>query len=275
MRGVNPLTITAFFTNLKDMWLERNPCVSTQIPIVSQPIQPILTPQNDIIAEGNKAFELVKRLSKDLDYSGIATDVDTIGTFIYDDLGRRFGRKTNHNRRSPFSELQVRNTNATKKVKRVIQKVPARQIVTQQIVRHCSVCENVSHTKVNCPGVKRIATQQVNRHYSACGNVSHTKVNCPGVKRTKKVNYVYQDEVEDFEASEDEEYIEEYIMEEEDEAEEEEIEEDDDNDEPRGASHNDDKSASSRNCYAVKKKKVVRSGVPIKKSTKPKEGVTK
>src|SRR3954452_9449296 len=136
MRGVGPLTITAFFTNLKDMWLERNPCVSAQIPIVSQPIQPILTPQNDTLAEGNKALKLVKRLTKDLDYSGIATDVDTIGIFIYDELGRRLGRKTDHNRRSPFSELQVRNTNATKKVKRVIQKVPARQIVIQQVVRH-------------------------------------------------------------------------------------------------------------------------------------------
>src|SRR3954447_23075013 len=120
MKIAGPVDIDAYFTKLKNLWLERNPCVSTQIPIVSQPIQPILTPQNDTLAEGNKALELVKRLSKDLDYSGIATDVDTIGTFIYDDLGRRLGRKTNHNRRSPFAELQVRNTNATKKTVRKV-----------------------------------------------------------------------------------------------------------------------------------------------------------
>ncbi|PKC54177.1 hypothetical protein RhiirA1_403806 [Rhizophagus irregularis] len=72
--------------------------------------------------------------------------------------------------------------------------------------------------------------------------VGHTKVNCPKGKRTKKVNYVYQDEVEDPEASEEE-----YILEEEDEAEEEEIEEVEDDEEE----YDDNES---RNCYAVKKK---------------------
>src|SRR3954471_1775892 len=225
MQGVSPLTITAFFTNLKDMWLERNPCVSAQIPIVSQPIQHILIPQNDTLAERNKALELVKRLSKDLDYSGIATDVDTIGTFIYDDLGRRLGCKTNHNRRSPFVEPQVRNTNATKKaVRKVVQKAPVKRII-----RLCSVCKKAGHTKINCPGVKQ----------------------------TKKVNYIYHDEVKETEDPE-EEYIEEYILEEEEDPEKEEIEEDDeyieyveyvDENEPKGVSHDEP-----RNCYASKKK---------------------
>ena len=60
------------------------------------------------------------------------------------------------------------------------------------------------------------------RHCSACGKAGHTKVNCPKLKRTKKVNYVYQDEVEDPEASEEE-----YILEEVEDSEEEEIENDD------------------------------------------------
>jgi hypothetical protein len=204
--------------------------VSTQIPIVSQPIQPILTPQNDTLAEGNKALELVKRLSKDLDYSGIATDVDTIGTFIYDDLGRRLGRKTNHNRRSPFAEEpQVRNTNATKKVVRKrVQKAPVKRIV-----RLCSVCRKAGHSKINCPGVKS----------------------------TKKVNYVYHDVEKDpipRGSSDDSEEPEiEYIFEEE-EVEEPEIEyiveeEVEENDE----CVDDDESTlntSDRNCYASKKK---------------------
>src|SRR3954468_6761712 len=107
MKIAGPNDIDAYFTELKNLWLEHNQCVSAQIPIVSQPIQPILTLQNDTLAEGNKALELVKRLSKDLDYSGIATDVDKIGTFIYDDLGRRLEHKTNHNRRSPLQSLRL------------------------------------------------------------------------------------------------------------------------------------------------------------------------
>ena len=73
---------------------------------------------------------------------------------------------------------------------------------------------------------------------SACGKAGHTKVNCPKGKRTKKVNYVYQDEVEDPENSEEE-----YILEEEDNSQEEEIEDDVEEDDNE-----------SRNCYAVKKK---------------------
>uniref|UniRef100_U9URV3 Uncharacterized protein n=1 Tax=Rhizophagus irregularis (strain DAOM 181602 / DAOM 197198 / MUCL 43194) TaxID=747089 RepID=U9URV3_RHIID len=69
----------------------------------------------------------------------------------------------------------------------------------------------------------------------------HTKVNCPKGKRTKKVNYVYQDEVEDPEASEEE-----YIVESEVDSEEEEIENDD-------VKYVEEDDSESRNCYASKK----------------------
>ena len=200
------------FTELKNLWLERNPSINTQIPIVSQLIPP--TPQNDILAEGIKALDLVKRLSKDLDYSGIATNVDTLGTFIYDELGKRLGRKVTNIRRSPFSELGVRNTNATKKaVRKVVQKAPVKRII-----RFCSVCRKAGHTKVNCPGVKQI----------------------------KKLNHVYQDE------KEPEDFEEEYIDGEEvGEEEEEEIEDDDEYVEyVEYVDENDDEP---QNCYASKK----------------------
>ena len=170
----------------------------------------------------------MKRLAGDLQYAGLSTDVDTLDHFIYGDLEKRVGRKTAHVRRSPFSELQVRNTNAAKKaIRKVVQKTPVKRIVTQQVVRHCSVC----------------------------GKAGHTKVNCPKGKRTKKVNYVYQDGVEVPENSE-EEYIEEYIVEEVEDSEEEEIENDDDveyveEDDPEGCSF---RTSESRNCYASKKK---------------------
>ncbi|RGB37320.1 hypothetical protein C1646_757094 [Rhizophagus diaphanus] len=113
----------------------------------------------------NKWYE-----TRDLAYTGIATDDATLEKFIYDDLQRR-------------------SAYATKKVvRKVVPKVSAKQ------TRHCS----------------------------ACGKAGHTKVNCPKGKRTKKVNYVYQDEVEDAEASEEE-----YIVEEVEDSEEEEIEDDD------------------------------------------------
>jgi len=143
------------------------------------------------------------RLAKDLGYTGIGTDDATLENFIYEELKKRLGGQTAHVRKSPFTP---KSAYATKKVvRKVVPKASAKQ------TRHCS----------------------------ACGKAGHTKVNCPKGKRTKKVNYVYQDEVEDPEDSE-EEYIEEYI----EDSEEEEVEEDDeyiDADE-------------SRNCYAVKKK---------------------
>ncbi|CAB4426468.1 unnamed protein product [Rhizophagus irregularis] len=146
------------------------------------------------------------RLARDLQYTGLATDDTTLEKFIYDDLQRRLGGKTAHVRKSPFTP---RSTYATKKVVRKV--------------------------------VPKTSAKQTPRHCSACGKAGHTKVNCPKGKRTKKVNYVYQDEVEDAEASEEE-----YIVEEVEDSEEEEIEDDDEyvdeiDDEPR-------------NCYASKKK---------------------
>ena len=130
-------------------------------------------------------------------------DDATLEKFIYDELKRRLGGTTAHIRKSPFAP---RSINTTKKVVRKV--VPK---TTSKIIRHCS----------------------------ACGKAGHTKVNCPRIKRTKKVNYVYQDEVEDPENSEEE-----YILEEEDSSQEEEIEDEEE----------DDDSESARNCYAVKKK---------------------
>ena len=88
------------------------------------------------------------------------------------------------------------------------------------------------------------ASAKQTRHCSACGKAGHTKVNCPKGKRTKKVNYVYQDVVEDPEASEEEYIVEEEVVEEE------EIE-DDDEEYVEYVDENDDEP---RNCYASKKK---------------------
>jgi transcription elongation factor Elf1 len=144
-----------------------------------------------------------------LAYSGIVTDDATLETFIYEELQKRLGGKTAHVRKSPFAPRSVYAT------KKVVRKVTPK--TSSKLVRHCS----------------------------ACGKAGHTKVNCPRLKRTKKVNHVYQDEVEEPEDPE-EEYIEEYIEEEGSE------EEEENDDEVEYV--DDDESPSDRNCYAVKKK---------------------
>src|SRR5436305_12181413 len=145
------------------------------------------------------------RLARDLSYAGIVSDDATLEKFIYEELQKRLGAKTAHVRKSPFTPRSAYTT------KKVVRKVAPK--TSSKLVRHCS----------------------------ACGKAGHTKVNCPKLKRTKKVNYVYQDEVEDPEDSEEE-----YILEGEDVSEEEEVEDEDEND--------DDEDPRGINCYAVKKK---------------------
>ena len=108
----------------------------------------------------------------------------------------------------------------------------------------CPEGKSINATKKVIKKVVSKAPVKVIRHCSACGKAGHTKVNCPRIKRTKKVNYVYQDKVEDPENSEEE-----YIVEEEDRPQEEEIEEDDDD-----VEYVEEDDSESRNCYAVKKK---------------------
>ena len=122
-----------------------------------------------------------------MSYTGIEIDDETLEKFIYDELKRRLGGTTAHIRKSPFTP---RSINATKKVVRKV--------------------------------VSKASSKQVIHHCSACRKAGHTKVNCPRIKRTKKVNYVYQDEVEDPENSEEE-----YIVKGVDNPEEEKIEDDD------------------------------------------------
>ena len=147
-----------------------------------------------------------------MSYTRIKIDDAILEKFIYDELKRRLGGTTAHVRKSPFAS---RSINATKKV---IKKV------------------------VSCKAPNGKASAKNIRHCSACGKTGHTKVNCPRIKRTKKVNYVYQDEVEDLEDSEEE-----YIVEEEDSPQEEEIEDDD-------VEYVEEDDSESRNCYTSKKK---------------------
>ncbi|GBB97580.1 hypothetical protein RclHR1_30020001 [Rhizophagus clarus] len=196
MKIANPANIDAYFTELKNLWLERNPIISSSgMPYGQVPIQQLVSSQETAPIQPQKDdFKI--RLARDLAYTGIGTDDATLENFIYEELKKRLGGQTAHVRKSPFTP---RSAYATKKVvRKVIPKASAKQ------TRHCS----------------------------ACGKAGHTKINCPRLKRTKKVNYVYQNEEEDPEDSE--EYIlEEEDSEEEIEEDDEYINDDDIDDEPR------------------------------------------
>src|SRR5436190_1050663 len=95
MKIANPANIDAYFTELKNLWLERNPIVSTQLPIIPQ-LELLTTPIP-------KKDDFKSRLARDLSYAGIVTDDETLEKFIYEELQKRLGAKTAHVRKSPFA----------------------------------------------------------------------------------------------------------------------------------------------------------------------------
>jgi hypothetical protein len=202
LRQANPANLDAFFTDLRRIWLESRGRIAEQ-PATPGPYG---TPSLKLSTTLPQKDDFKTRLARDLSYTGIEMDDATLEKFIYDELKRRLSGTTAYVRKSPFTPRSINTT------KKVVRKVVPKS--TSKIIRHCS----------------------------ACGKAGHTKVNCPRIKRTKKVNYVYQDEIENPEDSEEE-----YIVEEEDSSQEEEIEEDD-------VEYVEDDDNESRNCYAVKKK---------------------
>ena len=145
VRIVNPADLNAFFTELNNKWLEAG-----GLSITAQAIQQIPDPSQAL------AIQLLKddfkiRLARDLAYSGIVTDNETLEKFIYEVLQKRLGGKSAHIRKSPL----VKSAYATKKVIRKV--VPK---TSSKLVRHCSTCGKTGHTKINCLRVKR--TKKVN-----------------------------------------------------------------------------------------------------------------
>ncbi|GET55333.1 hypothetical protein GLOIN_2v1772633 [Rhizophagus irregularis DAOM 181602=DAOM 197198] len=161
-RQANPANLDAFFTDLQRIWLESRGRIAEQQPSPSQTLA--IQPQKDSQAE----HDFIVRLTKDLDYLGVATNLSVLGPHIYDELGKRLGHKTAHVRKSPFTPKSIYTT------KKVIKKIVPKK--SSKLPWHCSVCAKAGHIKVNCPRVKR----------------------------TKKVNHVYQDVEKDSEDSEEE-----------------------------------------------------------------------
>ncbi|CAB5370398.1 unnamed protein product [Rhizophagus irregularis] len=72
------------------VWEESEKPPIQQISPSSQALA--IQPQKDSQAE----HDFIVRLAKDLDYLGVATNLSVLGPHIYDELGKRLGRKTAH-----------------------------------------------------------------------------------------------------------------------------------------------------------------------------------
>jgi hypothetical protein len=180
MKIANPANIDVYFTELKNLWLERHPVISSNgIMPIQQSVESLPIPKKD---------DFKTRLAKDLQYDGIAWDDETLEKFIYEDLTRRFGHKTAHIRKSPFA---VKNTYATKKV---VRKVASKSSSKQ--VRHCSVCGKIGHTKVSCPKIKK--AKKVNYIYQ-------TVVDDPECLTSDEEYITEEEESEEFEEVEEDE----------------------------------------------------------------------
>src|SRR5918912_1368036 len=122
-----PADLNAFFTEVRNVWLEGG---GGYLGSIGQQEQI----QQYSSSENTKANDFIVRLAKDLDFSELTSDRDVLEKFIYNELQKRLGSKTAHIRKSPFDPII---TNATKRIKKII--------------RCCSICGKTNHTKVNCP----------------------------------------------------------------------------------------------------------------------------
>ena len=137
LRQANPANLDAFFTDLRRIWLESR----------GQNAEQLSSPSHVLTFQPQKE-KLSIRLAKDLQYSGIEMDEETLEKFIYEELSRRLGGKTAYIRKSSFTIPQTRSTYATKKViRKVVPKI-------SKAIHHCSICRRAGHTKVNCPRIK-------------------------------------------------------------------------------------------------------------------------
>jgi len=238
VRMTAPATKDAFFTNLRNCWLESNGsrrdiqpsnaqsalslkdiasqthvAISTpppQIPYYQQPqLQPKLQPQEN----KNRSFDHLESIAMRLGYSDDASrNPDNLEDFIEDELYKRLGHANYHLRKEPFGQVNEVSTRTSAELAR-----PKKVYVTKKPTKVIYKC-------------------------SSCGKIGHRKNKCPKLgKKSKKVNYtiVNQSELKDYD-QEDEPIV---VIEDEDEENDEESEDEEtiSDSEPQ-------------NCFNVKKK---------------------
>ncbi|CAG8601901.1 1569_t:CDS:2 [Ambispora gerdemannii] len=167
MENTAPADIDMFFTNLKNIWLKRQPSTFTYngnrnlsiITTNSSPIPYQLQPQEN----KNRAMEHLESIAMRLGYSDNASqNSDALENFIEDELYARLGHANYYVKKEPFG--QNNNTKSAKKV--YTTKKPTKVI---KVIYKCSNCRKIGHRKNKCPSP---------------------------IRKCKKVNYIIQSEPE-------------------------------------------------------------------------------
>src|SRR5260363_434109 len=146
----NLADINAFFTAVKDTWLERKPSTFTYNGVNSNSSVPIIlsnTIPSEIFSIYKKAYDELDFLAQRLGYSDNASkDPDALKNFIEEELYKRLGY-ANFN-------IQSQKLYNTKKP------IAKKSTKSKKVERYCSICGKPGHTKKNCPKVRK--TKKIN-----------------------------------------------------------------------------------------------------------------
>ncbi|RHZ82540.1 hypothetical protein Glove_109g110 [Diversispora epigaea] len=137
IRITTPANLEAFFTELKNKWLESGGLSGISPSVSTLPIQQI--PQ---FSQKNNALEKFVNIAVRLGYSSDLSDPIAIHKFVETELNKKYGLQTNHIKKEPFGQ-----NNNTKRAY-TTKKKPTK------IIYRCSNCEKLGHRKNNCPSLK-------------------------------------------------------------------------------------------------------------------------
>ncbi|RHZ84679.1 hypothetical protein Glove_78g138 [Diversispora epigaea] len=144
IRITAPANLEAFFTELRNKWLESEG-LSVNITYTTNSA---IFPENDAL---EKFVNIVVRLG----YSGDLSDPIAIHKFVETELTKKYGSQSNHIKKEPFGQNNnTKRVNATKKK-------------STKVIYRCSNCEKLGHRKNNCPSLKGKRSKKVNYTYQS------------------------------------------------------------------------------------------------------------
>ena len=150
IRITAPANLEAFFTELRNKWLESGGLSGISPSVSTLPIQQI--PQ---FSQKNDALEKFVDIAVRLGYSGDLSDPIAIHKFVETELNKKYGSQTNHIKKEPFGQ-----NNNTKRVYDTKKK-------PTKVIYRCSNCKKLGHRKNICPSLKGKRSKKVNYTYQS------------------------------------------------------------------------------------------------------------